>query len=155
MMSKFHYAQAVLKGSAAYPRISGLAVFEETESGTAVSIAVKGLPAAPGKCSRGIFAVHIHSGASCSGSSSDPFADAGGHYDTADCSHPFHSGDMPPLFAAGDRAAMSFLTDRFSVKDVIGRTVIIHLHPDDLHSQPSGMSGEKIACGVIKAAMRE
>ena len=34
--------------------------------------------------------------------------------------------------------------------EVIGRTVIIHDHPDDLMTQPSGNSGVKIACGVIR-----
>lgn len=43
-----------------------------------------------------------------------------------------------------------FMTDRFTVNEVIGKTVIIHLHPDDFATQPSGNSGEKIACGVIK-----
>lgn len=42
-----------------------------------------------------------------------------------------------------------FLTDRFKVDDVIGRTVIIHDKPDDFTTQPSGNSGEKIACGII------
>ena len=33
---------------------------------------------------------------------------------------------------------------------MIGKTVVIHLQPDDFHSQPSGDSGIKIACGVIR-----
>ena len=45
---------------------------------------------------------------------------------------------------------MNFLTDRFTLKEIIGRTVVIHSMPDDFTSQPSGNSGEKIACGVIK-----
>ena len=42
------------------------------------------------------------------------------------------------------------LTDRFSINDVIGKTVIIHAKPDDFTTQPSGNSDGKIACGVIK-----
>ena len=44
---------------------------------------------------------------------------------------------------------MTFLTDRFKLKDVIGKAIIIHSMPDDFTSQPSGNSGEKIACGII------
>jgi Cu-Zn family superoxide dismutase len=43
-------------------------------------------------------------------------------------------------------------TDRFTVPQVIGRTVVVHLDPDDFTSQPAGMSGERIACGVIQSS---
>ena len=36
------------------------------------------------------------------------------------------------------------------MEEVTGRVVIIHSHPDDLTTGPSGNSGEKIACGVIR-----
>ena len=42
------------------------------------------------------------------------------------------------------------LTDRFSVAEVIGRTLVIHSDPDDFRTQPSGNAGTKIACGVIR-----
>lgn len=45
---------------------------------------------------------------------------------------------------------MYVLTDRFRVRDIIGRTVVIHSGPDDFHTQPAGNAGEKIACGVIR-----
>lgn len=45
---------------------------------------------------------------------------------------------------------MNFLTDRITLKEVIGKAVVIHSMPDDFTSQPSGNSGEKIACGIIK-----
>lgn len=57
---------------------------------------------------------------------------------------------MPPLMGTDGKAFSMFMTDRFTVNEVIGRTVIIHLHPDDFAAQPSGNSGEIIACGVIK-----
>ena len=46
---------------------------------------------------------------------------------------------------------MMVFTDRFQPQDVVGRTVIIHDQPDDFTSQPSGNSGEKIACGEIES----
>ena len=51
---------------------------------------------------------------------------------------------------SGGHAFSVFLTDRFCVKDVIGRTVIIHGGSDDFTSQPAGNAGPKIACGEIR-----
>ena len=42
------------------------------------------------------------------------------------------------------------VTDRFTISDIIGRTVVIHKSPDDFTTQPSGNAGAKIACGEIK-----
>ena len=39
-----------------------------------------------------------------------------------------------------------------SVADLIGRSVIVHRYPDDYRTQPEGGSGDRIACGVIKAS---
>lgn len=44
---------------------------------------------------------------------------------------------------------LSIRTDRFSVSDIVGRTVVIHSDPDDFHSLPAGNAGMKIGCGVI------
>ena len=51
----------------------------------------------------------------------------------------------------GGDAYLSVLTDRFTVPEVIGRTVVIHSDPDDFSSQPSGHAGARIGCGVIRA----
>ena len=97
-----------------------------------------------------IFAFHIHSGGTCSGSADDPFRDAQGHYHPENCPHPAHAGDMPPLFSNKGYAAQAFLTGRFTVREIIGRTVIIHAGTDDFTSQPAGNAGARIACGVIR-----
>jgi len=44
---------------------------------------------------------------------------------------------------------MSVLTDKFTVEEIIGKTIIIHNMPDDFTSQPAGNAGQKIACGII------
>ena len=44
-----------------------------------------------------------------------------------------------------------FLTDRFTICEIVGRTVIVHSGPDDFTTQPSGNAGSKIACGQIRA----
>jgi len=61
---------------------------------------------------------------------------------------------MPPLFCVGNRAFLAFLTDRFSVNEILGKTVVIHDGLDDFTTQPSGNSGNKIACGVISRVRR-
>ena len=93
------------------------------------------------------FGFHIHEGSSCSGAD---FSGSKGHYNPSDTAHPRHAGDMPPLMLCGSMAHLSFVTNRFKVSDIIGRTVVIHDMPDDFTSQPSGNSGKKIACGIIK-----
>jgi Cu-Zn family superoxide dismutase len=57
---------------------------------------------------------------------------------------------MPPLFGNQGYAFLMFLTDRFTAREIIGKTVIIHDKPDDFTTQPAGNSGNKIACGVIQ-----
>jgi len=46
-------------------------------------------------------------------------------------------------------AHLSVRTDHFRVQDILGRTVVIHSHPDDFRTQPAGNAGTKIACGVV------
>lgn len=146
-------AIAVINGSEKYPDLKGYVYFTETDDGTAVSIAVRGLPTDSSICGPDIFAVHIHDGSSCTGNSEDLFSDTDGHFNPYKCEHPFHAGDMPPLFTAGTKASAAFLTDRFMPSEIVGKTIVIHKNYDDMHTQPSGASGEKIACSEIKAVM--
>lgn len=45
---------------------------------------------------------------------------------------------------------MNVLVNKFKIKDIIGKVLIIHDMPDDFTTQPSGNSGTKIACGKIR-----
>ena len=45
---------------------------------------------------------------------------------------------------------MTVLINKFKIKDILGKVVIIHDSPDDFTTQPSGNSGTKIACGKIE-----
>jgi len=143
-------AYALLSGSDKYPAVCGVVRFYQTRIGVLAAAEISGLPDSPERCASEIFAFHIHSGRSCSGDRDDPFADAMAHYDPGGCPHPAHAGDMPPLFANRGYAFQVFYTERFHVREIIGRTVIIHSRPDDFTTQPSGSAGEKIACGAIK-----
>lgn len=144
-------AEAFINGSEEYPDIRGRVLFYQSRFGVIVSSEITGLPKGTGVCDSPVFAFHIHSGSRCRGNSEDFFADAGTHYNPNGCSHPYHAGDLPPLFGADGKALSVFLTDRFTVSEIIGKTVIIHSSPDDFTTQPSGNAGKKIACGVITA----
>ena len=148
-------AVAQLKGSALVPGLIGIVKFYTLAGGTVVKVDVCGLPpgrpAAAGAQPVGPFGFHIHEGSTCGlGDGSNPFASAGGHYNPTHQPHGFHAGDMPVLFSNGGCAYMIFYTDRFKVRDIIGRTVIIHQNPDDFRTEPAGNSGARIACGVIE-----
>ncbi len=141
-------ANAWIKGSRDYPNIQGRVVFRQTPKGVLVTAQILGLPY-ENQCDSGIFAFHIHSGESCTGNETDLFADADGHYNPGGCPHPNHAGDLPPLFGNHGYAYMSVLTDRFSVREIIGKVIIIHDKTDDFKTQPAGAAGSKIACGKI------
>lgn len=146
-------AEARIRGNGEYSSISGTVSLYGARGGVLVKADLSGLPKSQPPCADKVLGFHIHSGGSCTGNSTDPFADAGTHFNPGDCPHPSHAGDMPPLFADRDgRAFLIFFTDRFQIQDVIGRAVIVHSDADDFHTQPSGNSGSKIACGVIRAS---
>ena len=153
-IKKRPYAFAKINGSNDFPSISGTACFYKVRSGFLVSIQVKGLPESDSICQNPIFAVHIHSGDSCTGNSTDPFADATTHYNPDDCAHTYHAGDFPPLFSANGLGFSAFLTNRFTAEEIIGNTIIIHSDPDEFTTQPSGNSVIKIACGIILSLRR-
>ena len=144
------HATAHIHGSNTYPTISGRVCFYQLSSGVLVAAQVAGLPNATTGDPHRVFAFHIHSGSQCTGTQADPFADALTHYNPGGVSHPNHAGDLPPLFGNHGYAFQVFFTDRFSVREIIHKTVIIHSGPDDFTSQPAGNAGEKIACGQIE-----
>lgn len=142
-------AWAAIRGNREHPRLLGSVKFFQTPAGVLVLAEVWGLPNRAENPS-GIFGFHIHSGRSCTGTPEQEFADADGHLNPAELPHPQHMGDLPPLFAGNGYAWTSFLTSRFTIRDILGRTLIIHAAPDDFTTQPSGNAGEMIACGVIR-----
>jgi Cu-Zn family superoxide dismutase len=149
LLNKQPSARAKISGSVYYPEISGWVIFYQVKGGVILIAEINGLPHGGDLCPASVFGFHIHEGSHCSGTADDPFADTGAHYNPHHCPHPEHAGDLPPLFGNQGYAFMALFTSRFSVDEIIGRTVIIHSSPDDFTTQPSGNSGEKIACGHI------
>lgn len=144
-------AVAKIKGSKEYSDIEGYVRFYQTRYGAIVISEISGLKSSDEENKSPIFAYHIHEGENCSGNNEDAFADVGMHYNPSDYKHPYHAGDLPPLFVGSDELSFSVvLTNRFNVQEIIGRSIIIHSSVDDFTSQPSGNAGIKIACGEIK-----
>lgn len=146
----FNTAKAHINGSKKYPNLKGIVTFRETKNGVIVTAKINGLPQSKDNCKGRFFGFHIHEGFSCSGNINDEFANAKSHLNPTNCPHPFHIGDLPPLIENNGYAYMSVLINKFKIKDIIGRVVIIHDMPDDFTTQPSGNSGTKIACGKIE-----
>lgn len=146
----FNIAKANIKGGKKYPKINGAVTFREVKNGVLVTAKVNGLPQSSDSCTGRFFGFHIHEGSSCSGTISDEFANAKTHLNPTNCPHPFHIGDLPPLIKNNGYAHMTVLINKFKIKDILGKVVIIHDSPDDFTTQPSGNSGSKIACGIIE-----
>lgn len=69
-----------------------------------------------------------------------------------------HLGDLPNVYAAADGSVHAdviapglALKGKNGLLDADGTALIIHAQPDDYQSQPSGIAGARIACGVVKA----
>ena len=151
LASSYPKAYAYLYGDQQHNTIYGTILFFSIWNGTLVLSTIDGLPYdSSTPCENRMFAFHIHEGATCTGTESDPFADTGLHYNPNNCDHPEHAGDMPPLFGNLGYAFQLFYTERFLPEDVVGHTCILHEAPDDFTTQPSGNSGKKIASGEIK-----
>lgn len=154
--SEQNRAYAEIKGSELAPNLHGYVLFTDIPNGVEVMVEVNGLPpyqpAHGNQDPIGPHGFHIHEYGDCSiGKETDPFKQAGGHWNPYNQPHGHHPGDFPVLFSNDGYARMSFFTNRFKSKDIIGKSVVIHQNPDDYRSQPAGNSGKRIGCGVIKA----
>jgi len=133
--------------------VAGTVTFEQRGGKTLVTGEIRGLK--PG-AEHGF---HVHEKGDCS--SGDGMS-AGGHFNPDGKPHgpqagPHHAGDMPNLKAdASGVAKASFVLDEVTVaagpKSIVGRGLIVHKDPDDFKTQPTGNSGARLACAVIRAS---
>lgn len=148
-------AISILKGGPIAPKISGRILFNDVPGGVQVCAYVMGLPeykpASGNNPPIGPHGFHIHEFGNCDvGKTDEPFMSSGGHWNPDNQPHGNHAGDFPVLFSNHGRALMCFFTDKFKVKDIIGKAIIIHESPDDYRTQPAGAAGKRLACGVIE-----
>jgi Cu-Zn family superoxide dismutase len=122
-----------------------------------VEIASLALPA-------GTHGIHFHEVAKCEGGAT-AFSTAGAHYNPLGKQHGLsnplgpHAGDAPNIvIPAGGVGRVAFSSDHvtltpgtISLFDADGSSIVVHANPDDQVSQPSGNSGPRIACGVVRA----
>ncbi|HEX6268539.1 MAG TPA: superoxide dismutase family protein [Burkholderiales bacterium] len=100
---------------------------------------------------------HIHEAGDCS--SGDGMS-AKGHFNPLGKPHGMpgpqsHAGDLPMLKAAKNgRAKLDHVLEGATLgsgpTSIVGRGLIIHADPDDFKTQPTGNSGARLACGVIR-----
>lgn len=132
---------------------AGKAVLTAAGDTLTLSIAAVGLP-------RGAHGTHLHMVGSCEGPA---FTSAGGHLNPAGHQHGTlntagsHLGDLPNLVVNG--AGVGTLSadiggTRASAEaalfDADGTSIVVHADPDDYKTDPTGNSGTRIACGVLR-----
>lgn len=125
-----------------------------TAAGTGVKLSgmLQGLPP------NGEFGFHFHEKGDCSAPDA---TSAGAHFNPTSQDHghprsqPHHAGDMLNVTSdAQGVAEVSIDNPDVSLQtgqpnDIIGKALVLHAQPDDYQTQPSGNSGERIACGVV------
>ena len=135
-----------IRGNENNPLLHGTAIFSPTPmGGVLIQVEVFYLPDQDLPNHSGFFGMHLHQNGDCQ----IPFDQTGDHFNPKALPHPEHAGDFPPLLSGHGYAWLAFYDTRLSIEDIMGRSIVIHGHKDDFSSQPSGMSGEKIGCGVI------
>jgi Cu-Zn family superoxide dismutase len=144
--------QAVAMLQTADGQPAGSAIATETPDGLAIALDVTGI--APGD-----HGVHVHTTGSCE---PPKFESAGGHWNPAGKHHGLdnpeghHAGDMPNLTVAADGSGKLDYTlagaTLAGLLDADGSAFVVHAKSDDQKSDPSGNSGDRIACGVFAAS---
>jgi len=107
----------------------------------------------------GVHGIHIHAVGRCE----PPFQTAGGHWNPLMRKHGVenpdgpHAGDMQNIVVGSDGTAtvsvttpMGTLRGANGLLDTDGASVVVHAAADDYKTDPSGNSGARVACGVVR-----
>jgi Cu-Zn family superoxide dismutase len=135
---------------------AGFATFKTVKKGVKVKLELKNLEF-------GLHAVHIHQNPVCD---APDFKGAGGHFNPDGKHHGYqnpmghHNGDMPDSVSVGEdhTGQATFVLQSISLDPAApdslflhgGTSIVVHAKADDQKTDPSGDSGNRIACGVIK-----
>jgi Cu-Zn family superoxide dismutase len=133
----------------------GVATFTRNDAGATLAVSVGGL-------SPGEHGIHLHQNGDCT---PPDFAGAGDHFNPSKRQHGLsnpegpHAGDLPNLLVEPDGSADASLPiapellgtgDRSIVSPQPG-ALVIHARPDDQRTDPSGNSGDRVVCGVVRS----
>ena len=136
----------------------GTVVMTQGRGGALLQIVATGLP--PGR-----HGVHLHAVGLC-GRRGD-FSTAGAHWNPSERQHGhdnpagFHAGDLGNVEVGADGQLSATLTATGArmnaaaggsgpvIADADGATLVIHASADDERTDPSGNSGDRIACAVL------
>lgn len=129
----------------------GTATVDEVAGGLKLTVNGVALPA-------GGHGTHIHTTGKCD---APDFSTAGGHWNPSAKQHGLsnpqgpHAGDLPNLLIGTDGAGSITINlpgaTLAGLLDADGAALVVHAQPDDNHTDPSGNSGGRIACGVFSA----
>lgn len=123
----------------------------QTAGGVGIRILASGLP-------HGIHGIHVHSVGRCDG---PKFESAGPHWNPASRKHGLsnpagpHGGDLPNVTVAANGVISTIVTvpgaslSAGSLADADGAALVIHARADDNVTDPSGNSGDRIACAIL------
>lgn len=128
----------------------------QTSGGIGLRIQASGLP-------HGNHALHVHAVGRCDG---PRFESAGPHWNPAGRKHGLsnpagpHGGDLPNVVVAANGVLSTIVTvagARLSgpagspdvLADGDGAALVLHARPDDNLTDPSGNSGDRIACAIL------
>jgi superoxide dismutase, Cu-Zn family len=130
----------------------GTLIFSDSAGGISITGTLRGLT--PGE-----HGIHIHTVGQCDGPA---FTSAGGHWNPDSARHGMqsaegaHRGDLQNITVGADSAATVQLSTSGGtlrglslLLDADGAAIVVHAKADDYRTDPSGNSGDRIACGVI------
>jgi superoxide dismutase, Cu-Zn family len=131
----------------------GWAMIKAAGQGVRVKVTLDHMPA-------GEHAIHFHSVAKCEG---PDFKSAGPHFNPDGKQHGLqnpdghHAGDMTNFTVDGKGKAdvelydkdVNLGSDSHSLFSNGGTAIIVHAKADDMRTDPSGNSGDRIACALI------
>lgn len=128
--------------------ISGYVLFKQLFNKVKIDINISGLK-------DGLHGFHIHK----AGDLRDGCNSACEHYNPTNTTHgglnSGHSGDLGNIKVVNNICIDTFYCNKFTVDEIIGRSIIIHENKDDLgltnhkDSKTTGNSGNRLCCAVI------